>query len=75
MGDLLTSQTEEPQEVMDFNIDPNNPIPKENDVIFDLYHANRTIINDYGTSNPYPTCDAINIVRNSNELERFIKWN
>ncbi len=37
MGDLLTSQTEEPQEVMDFNIDPNNPIPKENDGIFDLF--------------------------------------
>jgi len=48
---------------------------KYHDVIFDLYHANRTIINDYGTSNPYPTCDAINIVRNSNELERFLKWN
>jgi len=46
---------------------------KYHDVIFDLYHANRTIINDYGTSNPYPTCDAINIVRNSNELERFLR--
>nr|BAR35051.1 hypothetical protein [uncultured Mediterranean phage uvMED] len=42
-------------------------------IIFDLFHANRTIINDYGTSNPYPTCDAVNIVRNSNDLERFIK--
>jgi hypothetical protein len=46
---------------------------KYNDIIFDLFHANRTIINDYGTSNPYPTCDAVNIVRNSNELERFLK--
>ncbi len=42
-------------------------------IIFDLFHANRTIINDYGSSNPYPTCDAVNIVRNSNELDRFIK--
>ena len=42
-------------------------------IIFDLFHANRTLINDYGTSNPYPTCDAVNIVRNSNELERFLK--
>jgi len=46
---------------------------KYDNIIFDLFHANRTIINDYGTSNPYPTCDAVNIVRNSNELDRFIK--
>ena len=46
---------------------------KYDNIIFDLFHANRTIINDYGTSNPYPTCDAVNIVRNSNELERFLK--
>ena len=35
--------------------------------------SNRTIINDYGTSSPYPTCDAVNIVRNTNELDRFLK--
>lgn len=46
---------------------------KYDNIIFDLFHANRTLINDYGTSNPYPTCDAVNIVRNSNELERFLK--
>ena len=46
---------------------------RHHDIIFDLPHCNRTIINDYGTSNPYPTCDAVNIVRNSNELERFLK--
>ena len=44
------------------------PIPIKTHII-----ANRTLINDYGTSNPYPTCDAVNIVRNSNELERFLK--
>ena len=46
---------------------------KYDNIIFDLFHANRTLINDYGISNPYPTCDAVNIVRNSNELERFLK--
>ncbi len=46
---------------------------KYDDIIFDLFHSNRTIINDYGSSNPYPTCDAVNIVRNSNDLERFLK--
>ncbi len=43
------------------------------DIIFNLFHANRTIINDYGSSNPYPTCDAVNIPRNSNSFERFLK--
>ena len=46
---------------------------KYHDIILGLYHSNRTIINDYGTSSPYPTCDAVNIIRNSNELERFLK--
>ena len=46
---------------------------KYHDIIFNLPHCNRTIINDYGTSNPYPTCDSVNIVRNSNQLERFLK--
>ena len=43
-----------------------------NDIIFDLYHSNRIIINDYGSSNPYPTCEAVNISRDNNELERYI---
>lgn len=47
-------------------------VPYDN-IIFGLLHCNRTIINDYGSSNPYPTCDAVNISRNSNELERFLK--
>ena len=46
---------------------------KYHDIIFDLPHCNRTIINDYGTSNPYPTCDSVNISRNSNELIRFVR--
>ena len=43
------------------------------DIIFGLPHCNRTIINDYGSSNPYPTCDSVNIPRNSSDLERFLK--
>tara|TARA_Y100001963_G_scaffold102806_1_gene141492 strand:- start:338 stop:1405 length:1068 start_codon:yes stop_codon:yes gene_type:complete len=46
---------------------------KYHDIIFDLPHCSRTIINDYGSSNPYPTCDAVNIVRNSTELIRFVR--
>ena len=46
---------------------------KHDDIIFDLFHANRTLINDYGSSNPYPTCSAVNIFRNSDDLERYLK--
>jgi len=46
---------------------------KYHDIILGLPHSNRTVINDFGTSSPYPTCDAVNIVRDSNELERFLK--
>ncbi len=46
---------------------------KHHDLILGLFHGNRTIINDYGTSNPYPTCDSVNIPSNSNQLERFLK--
>jgi len=46
---------------------------KYHDIILGLPHSNRTVINDFGTSSPYPTCDAVNIVRDSKELERFLK--
>lgn len=46
---------------------------KHHDLILGLFHCNRTIINDCGVSNPYPTCDSVNIASNSNELERFLK--
>ena len=44
---------------------------KYDNIIFDLFHANRTLINDYGFSSPYPTCNSVNIVRDSDDLERF----
>ena len=41
-------------------------------IIYDLYHAKRIIINDYAKSNPYKSCDAINIRRNSSELSEML---
>lgn len=42
-------------------------------IIFGLPHGNRTIINDYSTSNPYPSCIAINLQRNVDSLKNILK--
>jgi len=45
---------------------------KYNQIIFGVLHAKRIIVNDYTASNPYPSCDAINIARNSPRLEDLL---
>ena len=42
------------------------------DVITDLPHASRVLINDFAKSNPYPTSQAINLVRDSTNLEDYL---
>jgi len=37
-------------------------------LIMGLPHTQRIVINDYTSSNPYPSCDSINIPRNSDTL-------
>lgn len=46
---------------------------KYDQVIFNLYHARRIIINDYAKTNPYRCCDAINLKRNSDELNDLLE--
>lgn len=46
---------------------------KYHDIIFDLPHAERIVINDFSKSNKYPTCSSVNIPRNSSNLEDFMK--
>jgi len=41
-------------------------------IMFGLLHGKRIVINDYANSNPYRSCDAINIPRNSNELTKMV---
>ena len=41
-------------------------------IIFGLKHNKRIIINDYSDSNPYPTCSAINIKRNTEDLTNLL---
>jgi len=40
-------------------------------LIMGLNHSKRTVINDYANSNPYPSCNSINIERNSDNLNSY----
>ena len=42
-----------------------------NELIMGLSHSKRIIINDFAPSNPYPSCGAINISRNIDNLNDF----
>ena len=46
---------------------------KYHKLIFDLAHGRRIIINDYAPSNPFKSCDAINIKRNSADLKAMLE--
>jgi len=46
---------------------------KYHKLIFELSHGRRIIINDYAPSNPYKSCDAINIRRNSPDLKEMLE--
>ncbi|MGD8176247.1 hypothetical protein [Marinimicrobium sp. ARAG 43.8] len=47
-------------------------IPYDN-IIFGLVHGRRIVINDYARTNPYKSCDAINIKRNSDDLKEMLE--
>ena len=42
-----------------------------NKIIMGLNHCKRVVINDFANSNPYPSCNAINIERNSDNLSAY----
>jgi len=42
------------------------------ELIMQIHHTKRILINDYAKSNPYPSAVAINLARDSNSLEDFI---
>ncbi len=46
---------------------------KYNQILFGLLHARRILVNDYSPSNPYRSCDAINIQRNSSQLAEMLQ--
>jgi hypothetical protein len=43
------------------------------ELIMGLPHCKRVIINDFAKSNPYPSCEAINLPRNSDNLNEFLR--
>ena len=46
---------------------------KYHKIIFNLMHCKRVIVNDHAPTNPYRSCDAINIKRNSDTLSEKIR--
>lgn len=63
---LLTSRSEEVAEVTRQQLERINI--RYHRILFGLLHAKRIIVNDFSKSNPYPSCEAINISRDSNQL-------
>lgn len=41
------------------------------DIVMGLPHAQRILVNDFAKSNPYPSCSALNIPRNNDNLEDY----
>jgi hypothetical protein len=41
-------------------------------IIMGCNHSQRLLINDFANTNPYPSCKAINIVRDHDELDKYI---
>ncbi len=42
------------------------------DVIMGCLHAQRTMINDFSNTTGYPTCDSVNILRDSEDLKKYL---
>jgi len=42
-------------------------------IIFGLHHGKRIVVNDYAKSNPFKSCDSINIARNSTDLTEMLE--
>ncbi len=42
------------------------------EIVSDLPHSSRILINDFAKSNPYPSAESINLSRNSDDLSAFL---
>ena len=45
---------------------------KYHNIIFDLLHCQRILINDFSTTNSYPTSIGVNLPRNKNNLKEYL---
>mgnify|MGYP001166241190 FL=1 len=66
---LTTSRPEEYRQITLDELESKG-IPYHN-LIMGLPHSQRVLVNDFAASNPYPSCVAINIPRNSEDLETY----
>lgn len=69
---LTTSRPEEYREITKTQLDKFGLMYKE--LIMGLQHSKRIIINDFSNTNPYKSCEAINIPRDSNNLKQYLKY-
>jgi hypothetical protein len=69
---LTTSRSEEARELTQRQLESYGI--KYHRLICGLQHSRRIVVNDYSPTNPYPSCSAVNIVRNSTtELRAMLK--
>jgi hypothetical protein len=69
---LTTSRPEEYRDITNKQLAEIGLVYKE--LIMGLQHSKRIIINDFSNTNPYKTCEAINIPRNSDNLKQYLKY-
>jgi len=67
---LTTSRTDEFKDVTIKQLKKHNV--KYDQIIFNLFHAKRYLINDYADTNPYPSSIAINLQRDSSNLDLLL---
>jgi hypothetical protein len=75
-GSVLVITTSRPEKYRKITIQE----LKKHEIPFDylimgLPHSQRILINDFSPTNPYPSCSAININRNSDTLGQHLKTN
>ena len=68
---LLTSRSSEYRQITIEQLQNQNI--RYHQIIFDLFHSKRIIINDYSKSNPYKSCSAINIKQDCEELAEMLE--
>ena len=67
---ITTARTEQYSAITIDQLDRENI--EYDQIIFNCGGTKRIIINDFAASNPYPTCEAINIPRNINNLGQYL---
>lgn len=48
-------------------------IPYDN-ILYDLYHSKRFLINDFANTNPFPSAISINLSRNNENLKDYLQF-